>query len=100
MDTGTVSIKVDTKGAGRLWIESLEAKGIEAGGFFKVTIAPEVITVDYVQASDKPKGYRKNGSKGGILDIQSKAVATWAQGCTSARWTVINANQLTITREG
>ena len=100
MNTGIVSIKVDTKGAGRVWVESLESKGIQAGGFFKVTMAPEVITVDYVQASEKPRGYRTNGSKGGILDVQSKALATWAQGATSARWAVINANQLTITREG
>ncbi len=98
MNTGTVSITVNTKGAGRIWIESLESKGIQAGGYFKVAIAPEKITVDFVQASEKPKGYRKNGSKGGILDIQSKACADWAQGATSAQWEVVSSNQLVIKR--
>jgi len=97
MITGTTGIKDTPKGA-RIWIEALENKGIQKGGYYMATYAPDAITVEFIQSTEKPKGYRSNGSAGGIVDLQSKKVTAWAQGSTVAQWTVQDEHTLIIKR--
>lgn len=87
----TIDIGTTSKGK-RVWLQGLAGKGI-TGPRFTVTTTQDTITV-----VTGPEGKRKiTQSKGGIIDIVSKAVTQWAQDATQAH-VVITGNTITITR--
>ena len=78
----TIAITATPKGH-RIWIQGLQGKGITA------THVTVVMGEDVIGLVFSPNGKRKvTQLKGGLVDLQSKAVTRWAAGATEAHITV------------
>ena len=75
----TIAVTPTTEGT-RVWLQGLDTKGFYGGERYHVTYGTETIEI---QAA--PEGKRKiTASKGGVIDLESQKVTTWAQGHTRA----------------
>jgi len=83
MKTTTV-IATTTKGA-RVFLESLNTVGWPAGTQYTVTIGTDTIAITRATEDTTGKIRKVVASKGGVIDLESKKVRTWAAGSTSAR---------------
>ena len=88
----TVAVTPTTKGA-RVWVQGLDNKGIQ-GDRFSVQVCLGSITLTF-GPNEKRKVTR---AKGGLVDLQSKAVTAWAQGATRATVHVINSTTIVLQR--
>lgn len=85
----TTTIIARTSKGARVFLEGVGRTGAQ----YNVTITPEAITVSFTS-----EGKRKVvTSKGGVIDLESKKVAAWAQDANSA-CIVDNGDTITITR--
>jgi len=94
----TSTVIAQTKKGHRVFLESLSAIGWCSGMPYSVTYEPDFI----VLSLDHDNGRRKVvASKGGVIDLESKKVTAWAQGCTKA--TVVHdkdRGRIVIARNG
>lgn len=75
----------------RIWIQALASKGITAPRF-TVDIAADTITISV--GNEGKRGVTQ--LKGGIIDIQSKKVTTWARGATCVHMSIHTVNDVSI----
>ena len=77
----TTTIIAQTKKGHRVFLEGTCSVGFAVGMPYSVTYEPLYIVVTL----DPDNGKRKVAKgKGGVIDIESKKVTAWAQGCTTA----------------
>ncbi len=75
----TTTVVASTAKGHRIFLEGVfAATGTTTGQRYNVTFHDEFISIDFVEGGKR----QLVASKGGVIDLQSKKVTTWAQGAT------------------
>ena len=88
----TIAITATPKGH-RIWIQGLQGKGLLG---HRYTVTEVCGNLSIALGTEGKRAVTQ--LKGGIIDLQSKAITKWAAGATEARVTVVGTDHIIIAR--